>query len=91
METLVEHFGSIVTFLCHSFDGMVQHRIFKILCFEEVVYFFKEMLAQKCIAKQLLAPCPKCRSSWFDSYERDHSIPIEWEEQSVPKEEYVPP
>ena len=92
METLMQLFGSMMTFVYHCFDRIVINGYLSMLSRpEQVVYFFKDVLAQQCITKEVLSVRTKDYTHWVDSYAKNHSIPIEWAEAGVRKEDYVRP
>jgi hypothetical protein len=90
METLMQLFGSMMTFVYHCFDRIVINGYLSMLSRpDQVVYFFKEVLSQQCITKEVLSARTKNYSLWIDSYAKNHSIQIEWAEPGVRKEDYV--
>ena len=58
---------------------------------ENVVYFFRNILEEPCITKEILGLRTKNYNNWVDSYARNHGIPLEWAEKGVRKEDYVRP
>lgn len=58
---------------------------------ENVVYFFRNVLEQPCITKEILGSRTKDYNNWVDSYARHHGIPLEWAQKGVRKEDYVRP
>ncbi len=92
METLMEFLGSMMTFVYHCFDRIVINGYLSMLSHpEQVVYFLKDILSQQCITKEVLSARTKDYSLWIDSYAKNHTIPIEWAEPGVRKEDYVRP
>lgn len=92
METLMQLFGSMMIFVYHCFDRIVINGYLSMLSRpEQVVYFFKEVLKQPCITKEILSARTRDYSLWVDSYARNHSIPLEWAEAGVRKEDHVRP
>lgn len=92
METLMRLFGPMMTFVYHCFDRIVINGYLSMLSRpEQVVYFFKEVLAQKCITKEVLSARTKDYSRWVESYAENNDIPLEWAEPNVRKEDYVRP
>ena len=92
METLMQLFGSMIVFVYHCFDRIVINGyLFMLSRPEQVVYFFKEVLGKRCITKDVLSARTKDYNLWVDSYARNHSIPIEWAEPGVRKEDFVRP
>jgi hypothetical protein len=92
METLMQLFGSMMTFVYHCFDRIVINGYLSMLSRpEQVVYFFKDVLAHPCITKDVLSARTKDYNLWVDSYAKNHHSPIEWAEAGVRKEDYVRP
>ena len=92
METLIQLLGSMMIFVYHCFDRIVINGYLSMLSRpEQVVYFFKEVLAQQCITKEVLSARTKDYSLWVESYAKNHRILIEWAEPGVRKEDYVRP
>lgn len=92
METLMQLFGSMMVFVYHCFDRIVINGYLSMLSRpEQVVYFFKEVLAQQCITKEILSARTKDYSLWIESYAKNHHILFEWAESGVRKEDYVRP
>ena len=92
METLMRLFGSMIVFMYHCFDRIVINGYISILSRpESVVYFFKEILGQQCITKEVLSARTKNYNLWVESYAENHGIPLEWAKQHVCKEDYVRP
>ena len=84
--------GSMMVFVYHCFDRIVINGYLSMLSRpEQVVYFFKEVLAQQCITKEVLSVRTKDYIVWVESYAKNHSIPFEWAEPGVRKEDYVRP
>jgi len=92
METLKRLFGSMIVFVYHCFDRIVINGYLSILSRpESVVYFFKEILGQQCITKEVLSARTKDYNLWVESYAENHGIPLEWAKEDVRKEKYVRP
>lgn len=92
METLMQLLGAMMTFVYHCFDRIVINGYLSTLSRpEQVVYFFKEVLAEACITKEVLSVRTRDYSHWVESYANHHSIPLEWAEAGVRKEDYVRP
>ena len=92
METLMQLLGPMMVFVYHCFDRIVINGYLSMLSRpEQVVYFFKEVLAQQCITKEVLSVRTKDYIVWVESYAKNHSIPFEWAEPGVRKEDYVRP
>ena len=56
---------------------------------EHIVYFFRNVLQQPCITKELLGQRTKDYNKWIDSYALNHGIPLEWAQKGVRKEDYL--
>jgi hypothetical protein len=56
---------------------------------ENVVYFFKNILGEAVITKEVLGARTKHYTNWVESYARNHDIPIEWAEKGARKEDHV--
>ncbi len=92
METFMRLFGSMIVFLYHCFDRIVINGYLAILSRpESVVYFFKEILGQQCITKEVLSARTKDYNLWVEAYAENHGIPLEWAKDGVRKEDYVRP
>lgn len=92
METLMRLFGSMIVFVYHCFDRIVINGYVSILSRpESVVYFFKEILGQQCITKEILSARTMDYTLWVEAYAENHGIPMEWAEGGVRKEDYVRP
>lgn len=92
MEALMKVFGSMIVFVYHCFDRIVLNGyLFMLSRPEQVVYFFKEVVGQQCITKEVLSARTKNYNLWVESYAKNHNIPIQWAEGDVRKEDYVRP
>ena len=92
METLIQIFSPMMGFLYHCFDRIVINGYISMLSRpENVVYFFRNILDQPCITKEILGLRTKDYNKWVDSYARNHGIPLEWAQKDVRKEDYVRP
>lgn len=81
-----------MTFVYHCLDLIVINGYLSMLLRpEQVVYFFKDVLAQQCFTKEVLSAHTKDYTLWIDSYAKNHSIPMEWTEAGVRKEDHVRP
>ena len=58
---------------------------------ENAVYFFRNVLQEPCITKQVMSSRTKDYNNWVDSYSRNHGIPLEWAQKGVRKEDCVGP
>jgi len=92
METLIQLFLPMMGFLYNCFDRIVINGYISMLSRpENVVYFFRNVLQEPCITKQILSSRTKDYNNWIDSYSRNHDIPLEWAQKGVRKEDYVRP
>jgi len=92
VETLLQLFGSMIIFVYHCFDRIVINGYLSILSRpESVVYFFKEILGQQCITKEVLSARTKDYNLWVESYAENHRIPLVWAQEGIRKEDYVRP
>ncbi len=70
--------GSMMIFVYHCFDRIVINGYLSMLSRpEQIVYFFKEVLAHQCITKEVLSARTKDYSDWVESYAKNHRILIE--------------
>ena len=92
METLIQIFSPMIGFMYHCFDRIVINGYISMLSRpEHIVYFFRNVLQQPCITKELLGQRTKDYNKWIDSYALNHGIPLEWAQKGVRKEDYVRP
>lgn len=92
METLIQIFSPMIVFIYHCFDRIVINGYVSILSRpENIVYFFHNVLKVPCITKEILGLRTKQYNSWVESFARNHSIPLEWAQKGVRKEDYVRP
>ncbi len=92
METLMRLFGPMIIFMYHCFDRIVINGHLSMLSRpEQVVYFFKKILGQQCITKEVLSARTKDYNTWVEAYAENHGIPLEWAKDGVRKEDYVRP
>jgi len=92
MEILMQIFAPMIVFVYHCFDRIVINGYISMLSRpENVVYFFHNVLGQRCITKETLGLRTKHYNQWVEAYAHNHDIPIEWAEKNVRKEDYVRP
>jgi hypothetical protein len=92
METLIQIFSPMIGFIYHCFDRIVINGYISMLSRpENVVYFFRKVLEEPCITKEILGLRTKHYNNWVESYARNHGIPLEWAQKGVRKEDYVRP
>jgi len=92
METFTKLFGSLLLFVYHCFDRIVINGYLSNLSRpEQVVYFFREVLGIPVVSKEVLSKRTDEYKAWVEAFARNHSIPMEWAEKGVRKEDYVLP
>jgi hypothetical protein len=92
METFTKLFGSLLVFVDHCFDRIVIHGYLSGLSRpNQVVHFFREVLGEPVVTKELLSKRTGDYQHWVEAYARNHEIPSEWAEKGVRKEDYVRP
>jgi hypothetical protein len=57
----------------------------------QVVHFFQNVVGEPVIGKEVLSRRKKEYQAWVEAFARNHTIPIEWAEAKVRKEDYVRP
>lgn len=92
METFTKLFGSLVAFVYHCFDRIVILGYLPLLTRpENIVHFFRDVHQVGAITKEVLRQRTDDYLRWVDAFARNHSVPIEWAQKGVRKEEYVLP
>jgi hypothetical protein len=92
MELFTQLFGNLLALVYHCFDRMVINGYLSGLARpEQVVYFFRQVLGIPVVSKEVLRQRTDDYRSWVEAYARNHSIPMEWAEKGVRKEDYVLP
>ena len=92
MELFAKLFGSLLVFVYHCFDRVVIRGYLSGLSRPgQVEYFFRKVLGQPVLSKELLSQPSRDYQTWVESYARNHKIPIEWAAKGVRKEDYVAP
>ena len=92
METFAKLFGSLVVFVYHCFDRMVILGHLPLLTRpEHIVHFFRDVHKTYPITKDALRKRTNEYHQWVDAFARKQTIPIEWAEKGVRKEDYVRP
>jgi hypothetical protein len=92
METFTKLFGSLLLFVYHCFDRIVINGYLTNLSRpEQVVYFFRQVLGIPVVSKEVLSQRTNDYRAWVEAFARNHSIPMEWAEKGVRKEDYVLP
>ena len=92
MEPFAKLFGSLLVFVYHCFDRVVINGYLSGLARpENVVHFFRDVLAVGAITKEVLASRTQDYQRWVEAFARNHELPFEWAEKGVRKEDYVRP
>src|SRR5512145_2415038 len=92
MELFAKLFSSLLVFVYHCFDRIVIHGYLSGLSRpEQVVHFFRQVLAIPVVSKEVLSQRTNDYQSWVEAFARNHKIPIEWAEKGVRKEDHVLP
>lgn len=92
MELFAKLFGSLLLFVYHCFDRVVIHGYLSGLSRPgQVEYFFRKVLGQPVLSKEVLSQRSREYQAWVESYARNHKIPIEWAGKKVRKEDYLGP
>jgi len=92
MELFTRLFGDLLTLVYHCFDRIVIHGYLSGLSRpEQVVYFVHHVLGIPVVSKEVLRQRTDDYRDWVEAYARNHSIPMEWAEKGVRKEDYVLP
>ena len=92
MELFAKLFGSLLLFVYHCFDRVVIHGYLGGLSRPgQVEYFFRTVLGQAVLSKEVLSRRSRDYQTWVESYARNHQIPMEWAAKGVRKEDYVAP
>ena len=90
METFHKLFGNLLSFVYHCFDRVVILAYLPLLTREEnIVHFFRDVNGIWPVTQDALRERTNRYRSWVDSYADQHSIPMEWAEKGVRKEDYV--
>ena len=92
MERFIQLFADFLSLVYHCFDRIVIHGYLSGLSRpEQVVYFFRDVLAIPVVSKEVLSQRTNDYRDWVEAYARNHKIPIEWAEKGTRKEDYVLP
>jgi len=92
MELFTRLFGDLLTWVYHCFDRIVIHGYLSGLSRpEQVVYFVRQVLRIQVVSKEVLSQRTNQYRDWVEAYARNHSIPMEWAEKGLRKEDYVLP
>ena len=92
MDIFTKLFGEFLVFVYHCFDRIVIHGYLTALSRPElVVHFFRDIVGVAEVSKEVLSQRTNDYQRWVEAYARNHSIPIEWAEKGVRKEDHVLP
>jgi hypothetical protein len=92
MDVFTKLFGELLVFVYHCFDRIVIHGYLTALSRPElVVHFFRDIVGVAEVSKEALSQRTNDYQGWVEAYARNHSIPIEWAEKGVRKEDHVLP
>ena len=92
MDVFTKLFGEFLVFVYHCFDRIVIHGYLTALSRPElVVHFFRDIVGVAEVSKEVLSQRTNDYQRWVEAYARNHSIPIEWAEKGVRKEDHVLP
>src|SRR6266481_346955 len=92
MERFIQLFADFLSLVYHCFYRIVIHGYLSGLSRpEQVVYFFRQLLAIPVVSKEVLSQRTTDYRDWVDSYPRNHKFPMEWAEKGTRKEDYVLP
>lgn len=92
METFAKLFGSLLAFMYHCFDRIVILGHIPLLTRpENIVHFFRDVHHAGAITKDLLRQRTDEYHRWVAAFAAHRSIPVEWAEHGVRKEDYVRP
>ena len=92
MDVFTRLFGEFLVFVYHCFDRIVIHGYLTALSRPElVVHFFRDVVGVAEVSKEVLSQRTNVYQRWVEAYARNHSIPIEWAEKGVRKEDHVLP
>jgi len=92
VETFTRLFGSLLLFVYHCFDRVVINGYLSGLSRPgQVAYFFHNVVGEPVIGREVLSRRTNEYQAWVEAFARNHTIPIEWAEPKVRKEDYVRP
>src|SRR5499425_2135248 len=92
MDLFTKLLGDLLIFVYHCFDRVVIHGYLSGLSRpEQVVYFFRQVLAIPAVSKEVLRQRTNDYRNWVEAFARNHKIPMEWAEKGLRKEDYVLP
>src|SRR6202048_5532400 len=92
MPLFAHLFKELLLSVYHCFDRVVIHGYLSGLSRpEQAVYFFRDVIGEPMISKEILSRRTQQYQAWVEAYARNHKIPIEWAEKGVRKEDYLRP
>ena len=92
MELFTQLFGDWLIFVYHCFDRIVIHGYLSGLSRpEQVVHFVRHVLGIPVVSKEVLSRRTDDYRSWVEAFARNHSIPMEWAEKGLRKDDHVLP
>ncbi len=92
METFNKLFARMLVFIYHCFDRVVINGYLSMLSRpENVVYFFRQVVGLPSVTQEVLRQRTNDYQSWVQAYALNHSIPMEWAEKKVRKEDQMAP
>lgn len=92
MERFTKLFGSWLLFVYHCFDRIVlSGYLMGLQRPGQVVYWLRTVKGIQAITKEVLSERTRRYVGWVEAYARNRSIPLQWAEKGVDKEEYVRP
>jgi len=73
MELFAKLFNSLLVYVYHCFDRIVIHGYLSGLSRpEQVVFFFRQVLAIPVLDKEVLSRCTNDYQAWVEAYARNH-------------------
>lgn len=92
METFRKLFSPMLVFVYHCFDRIVINSyVLGLSRPDQLSYFFREVVGVSAITKEVLRARTDDYKRWVEAYARNQSIPIEWAQSGVRKEDHVKP
>src|SRR5438874_3008483 len=92
MELFTKLFSDLLVFVYHCFDRIVIHGYLSGLSRpEQVVHFLRQVVGLPAVSKEVLSARTADYQNWVEAFARNHSLPIEWAEKGVRKEDHVLP
>jgi hypothetical protein len=92
METFAQLFGSLLALVYHCFDRIVILGHLPLLTRpENIIHFFHDIHQVETISKEVLRQRTDDYHRWVEAFAKKSTIPMEWAEKGVRKEDYVRP